>query len=351
MAMTESFASEQFALRWNNFSNNLSSGFLSHLNNKDLVDVTIAVDGQLIQAHKLVLSVCSPYFQDIFKINPCKHPVVILKDIGFAEVESLLKFMYQGEVNVKQEELASFLKVAEALKVKGLTLDHNNINESSTTGNDDTSKSSNGLLKAESDSDQSSLHNDNPKPIKHEKNQKKRSQNSTIHSNSKRSRSSLNTSTKESSSLVALSSKIGSQDVDNDNTIKISTNDSNKHDTNSKDNIINLINDDEVNDNNDVSETNKSSRNSSPEPVTYRLSARGRPQLVHEGYVYNLTSRSEVLNRSHYRCAEQHRGCRGKCAVIAERFMPTGVHEHNHEPGYQSEHDYRKKKGPDVDGS
>jgi len=85
------------------------------------------------------------------------------------------------------------------------------------------------------------------------------------------------------------------------------------------------------------------------EPVIYRLSARGRPQLVHEGYVYNLTSRSEVLNRSHYRCAEQHRGCRGKCSVIAERFMPTGVHEHNHPPGYQSEYDYKKKKGLDTD--
>ncbi|KAF7994909.1 hypothetical protein HCN44_004381 [Aphidius gifuensis] len=312
MAMTE--IAEQFALRWNNFSHNLSSGFLSHLNNKDLVDVTIAVDGQLLQAHKLVLSVCSPYFQDIFKINPCKHPVVILKDIGFAEVESLLKFMYQGEVNVKQEELASFLKVAEALKVKGLTLDHNTIN-----------------------------------PIKPERSQKKRSQNSTVHSNSKRSRSSLNVNTKESTSLVTLSPKIESQDVDNDNTIKTSTNDSNKHDTSSKDITINLTNDDELDDTNDISEIRAASRNSSPEPVTYRLSARGRPQLVHEGYVYNLTSRSEVLNRSHYRCAEQHRGCRGKCAVIAERFMPTGVHEHNHEPGYQSEYDYRKKKGPDVE--
>lgn len=85
------------------------------------------------------------------------------------------------------------------------------------------------------------------------------------------------------------------------------------------------------------------------EPVIYRLSARGRPQLVHEGYVYNLTSRSETLNRSHYRCAEQHRGCKGKCAVLAERFMPTGVHDHNHPPGYQSEHDYKKKKGLDTD--
>lgn len=83
--------------------------------------------------------------------------------------------------------------------------------------------------------------------------------------------------------------------------------------------------------------------------MTYRLSARGRPQLVHEGYVYNMTSRSEGLNRLHYRCAEQHRGCRGKCAVISEIFMPTGVDDHNHPPAYESEHDYRKKKGLDID--
>lgn len=29
--------------------------------------------------------------------------------------------MYQGEVNIKQEDIASFLKVAEILKIKGLT--------------------------------------------------------------------------------------------------------------------------------------------------------------------------------------------------------------------------------------
>lgn len=60
---------KEFSLRWNNFSNNLTSGFLSHLSENDLVDVTIAVEGgQLLLAHKLVLSVCSPYFKNIFKV-------------------------------------------------------------------------------------------------------------------------------------------------------------------------------------------------------------------------------------------------------------------------------------------
>lgn len=68
MALMDDVTSEEFALRWNNFSNNLSDGFSAHLSNKDLVDVTLAVEGRLLQAHKLILSVCSPYFHEIFKV-------------------------------------------------------------------------------------------------------------------------------------------------------------------------------------------------------------------------------------------------------------------------------------------
>lgn len=46
---------------------------------------------------------------------------MILKDTGYKELEALLQFMYRGEVNVRQEELAMFLKTAEMLQIKGLT--------------------------------------------------------------------------------------------------------------------------------------------------------------------------------------------------------------------------------------
>nr|CAD7438935.1 unnamed protein product [Timema bartmani] len=114
---------EQFSLRWNNFHSNLSSGFHALLQGEDLVDVTLAAGGNFVQAHKIVLSVCSPYFKELFKVNPCKHPIVIMKDVGHKELVSILEFMYRGEVNVRQEELASFLKTAESLQVKGLTGD------------------------------------------------------------------------------------------------------------------------------------------------------------------------------------------------------------------------------------
>ncbi|XP_063635392.1 protein tramtrack, beta isoform isoform X49 [Cydia splendana] len=121
---------EQFSLCWNNFHANMSAGFHGLLSRGDLVDVTLAAEGRLLQAHKLVLSVCSPYFQEMFKMNPTQHPIVFLKDVSHSALRDLLQFMYQGEVNVKQEELASFISTAEQLQVKGLT---GNQNEESST--------------------------------------------------------------------------------------------------------------------------------------------------------------------------------------------------------------------------
>ncbi|XP_075990542.1 uncharacterized protein LOC142986142 isoform X2 [Anticarsia gemmatalis] len=113
--------SEQFSLRWNDFHSNLSQSFHALLEGEDLVDVTLAAGGQYVHAHKLILSVCSPYFKELFKMNPCEHPIVILKDVAHQELRQLLQFMYRGEVHVRRQELSGFLHTAELLQVKGLT--------------------------------------------------------------------------------------------------------------------------------------------------------------------------------------------------------------------------------------
>ncbi|XP_050590784.1 protein abrupt-like isoform X2 [Bombus affinis] len=349
--MAKNLLSEQFSLKWNNFSNNLTSGFLSHLTENDLVDVTLAVEGQLLQAHKLVLSVCSPYFKNIFKENPCQHPVIILKDMKYTEIESLLKFMYQGEININQEDLSTFLKVAQTLQIRGLTTEDTNSTKSFSSCDIQSDIDCNIQNVAQSNL---STINRTSKEIE-TIDRRKRSHDITKKSYKRK---------KQDMSLTAENiHDLSNEKVDNDNQeVLFLTTDTNNETNEIVDEEENInIPTIKINDNNKSDDspllsfplnTENSRENSTQqdvEPVIYRLSARGRPQLVHEGYVYNLTSRSEGLNRSHYRCAEQHRGCKGKCAVIAERFMPTGVHDHNHPPGYQSEHDYRKKKGLDVD--
>lgn len=114
--------SQRFCLRWNNHQSNLLSVFDQLLHAETFTDVTLAVEGQYLKAHKMVLSACSPYFQVLFTNTPDdKHPILILKDITLADMKSLLDFMYRGEVSVDQERLTAFLRVAESLRIKGLT--------------------------------------------------------------------------------------------------------------------------------------------------------------------------------------------------------------------------------------
>lgn len=113
-------AQQQFCLRWNNHQKNMIEVFGNLLANESFVDVTLACDGMMLKAHKMVLSACSTFFQDIFVNNPCKHPVIIMKDVKYSELKAILEFMYKGEVNVSQDQLSTLLKTAEALKVKGL---------------------------------------------------------------------------------------------------------------------------------------------------------------------------------------------------------------------------------------
>jgi len=113
--------SEKFCLRWNDFESNISGAFRELRDDKDFFDVTLVCDNEQIQAHKVILSACSTFFRNVLRSNPHQHPLLYLKGVRFSDLQAVLNFMYHGEVNVAQEELNSFLAVAEDLRVKGLT--------------------------------------------------------------------------------------------------------------------------------------------------------------------------------------------------------------------------------------
>jgi len=125
--------SEKFCLRWNDFESNISSSFSELRDDKDFFDVTLSCDDEQIQAHKLIISACSPFFRNVLKRNPHQNPLLYLKGVRFNDLQAVLNFMYHGEVNVAQEDLNSFLAVAEDLKVKGLTQNQAKASGSSNT--------------------------------------------------------------------------------------------------------------------------------------------------------------------------------------------------------------------------
>jgi len=97
---------------------------------KTFFDVTLACDDDSqIEAHKTILSACSPFFRSVLRRNPHQHPLLYLKGVKYKELQAVLDFMYMGEVNVAQEELNSFLAVAEDLRVKGLTQGNSDTND------------------------------------------------------------------------------------------------------------------------------------------------------------------------------------------------------------------------------
>ncbi|XP_041778924.1 broad-complex core protein isoform X2 [Anopheles merus] len=111
---------QQYALKWNDFQSSILSSFRHLRDEEDFVDVTIACDSRSFTAHKVVLSACSPYFRKLLKANPCEHPIVILRDVRSEDIENLLRFMYNGEVHIGQDQLSDFLKTAQLLQVRGL---------------------------------------------------------------------------------------------------------------------------------------------------------------------------------------------------------------------------------------
>jgi len=135
-------STDNFCLRWNDFAENVSGAFKELRAENDFFDVTLACSdsgARTLQAHKVILSACSNFFKTTFRqqMNAHKHPnpYIYLRGVSYSDLVSILDFIYNGEVNVAQEDLNSFLAVAEELQIKGLTnREGNNSSNNDTPG-------------------------------------------------------------------------------------------------------------------------------------------------------------------------------------------------------------------------
>ena len=114
--------SEKFSLKWNDFESNVSRTFGLLRQEKEFFDVTlVSEDHHQVEAHKLVLSACSPFFKNLLTRNQHSHPLLCLDGIRADELQFVLDYIYQGEVQIFQEQLDRFLIIAEKLSLEGLT--------------------------------------------------------------------------------------------------------------------------------------------------------------------------------------------------------------------------------------
>ena len=114
--------SEKLCLQWNDFKENVITAFGSLRDDQDFSDVTLACeDGQQVEAHKVILAASSPFFQNLLKRNKHSHPLIYMRGVQSLDLLSIVDFLYFGEAKVFQENLDSFLAIAEELKLEGLS--------------------------------------------------------------------------------------------------------------------------------------------------------------------------------------------------------------------------------------
>ena len=104
---------EKFCLSWDNHRKNISEVFCGLRKDKFFCDVTLACQDRQFQAHKVVLSAGSSFFEQILKSHQHPSPLVYLKGVEAKHMDMLLNFMYCGEVSLEQEELESFMMSGE----------------------------------------------------------------------------------------------------------------------------------------------------------------------------------------------------------------------------------------------
>ena len=113
--------SEKFCLKWNYFQKNLNTSFIDLRKDSDFTDVTLACeDGYHVEAHKVILSAFSPFFQNLLKRNRHAHPLIYMRGLKSEDLLAIVDFLYYGEANIYQDNLDTFLNIAEELQLKGL---------------------------------------------------------------------------------------------------------------------------------------------------------------------------------------------------------------------------------------
>ena len=108
-------------MQWNDFKENATSAFGILRDDNDFADVTLACeDGKQFEAHKVILTSSSPFFQNILRRNKHPHPLIYMRGLKSEDLVAIMDFLYCGEANVYQTNLDSFLAIAEELQLKGL---------------------------------------------------------------------------------------------------------------------------------------------------------------------------------------------------------------------------------------
>jgi len=110
-------------LQQSEFLSNYVGSFQELRTARELFDVTLACEDETVEAHKVVISACSPFFRHVLTKAKQNHPFIYLKGVLHKDLLALLDYIYTGETQVPAQDVNRFIEVAQELQIKGLAED------------------------------------------------------------------------------------------------------------------------------------------------------------------------------------------------------------------------------------
>ena len=118
----EEHVAEKILLSGENFETDLMTVFQELADDTDFTNVTLVTDGgNMIKAHKVVLSSFSPFFKKLLLNTKTENPMLYLRGVKHEFMRAILDFIYLGQARVEMEEVSKFMELASDLEIKGLS--------------------------------------------------------------------------------------------------------------------------------------------------------------------------------------------------------------------------------------
>ena len=108
-------------MHWDGYTEHFRSMMKQMLASKENSDITLVCDElETVKAHKNILSASSPAFQKMFDLHQGEEMFLYMRGIKHYIMESILEFIYLGEVKFSEDCVGDFVEIARSLDITGL---------------------------------------------------------------------------------------------------------------------------------------------------------------------------------------------------------------------------------------
>ena len=117
--------SKSYQLSYDSYMEHLIDVMQDMFNGSDFTDLTLVCDDmEMVKTHKAILSACSPVFKKMLQYSKdSPETMIFLKGYKKEDLQSLLQFIFTGEIIINEERTDRILQIAEEFELKDINIE------------------------------------------------------------------------------------------------------------------------------------------------------------------------------------------------------------------------------------